>query len=67
MIYECTLAGVIDIISRQSLPFWWDDADKLPILEQLAVMAFNKVIIFVLRIFQIARQIMALLYVVDNK
>ena len=42
---ECTLVGLIDSISGQSLPFWWDDANKFAILEQLAVLAYNKVAI----------------------
>ena len=46
-ILECTIAAMTNIITRQSLPFWWDDAYKFSVLEDLAVMAFNKVRLFI--------------------
>ena len=30
-------------LSRQSLPFWWDDVADMSVLEKVTVDAFNKV------------------------
>ena len=42
-VVECTLAGMLHMISTRTIPFWWDDANDFSILEKLAVLAFNKV------------------------
>lgn len=39
-----TLAGALEISSRRTLPFFWDDASDFAVLEKLAVSAFNNVL-----------------------
>ncbi|XP_015775110.1 PREDICTED: uncharacterized protein LOC107353289 isoform X2 [Acropora digitifera] len=36
-----TLAAALDISSRRTLPFFWDDASDFSVLEKVAVSAFN--------------------------
>jgi hypothetical protein len=36
----------MELISQQTIPFWWDDAADFSILEKLSVAAFNRVIRF---------------------
>lgn len=40
---ECTLAGAMELASSRTLPFLWDDASDFPVIEKLAVAAFNQV------------------------
>jgi hypothetical protein len=35
--------GAMATLSRQSLPFWWDDVADMSVLEKVTVDAFNKV------------------------
>ena len=41
---EMTLAAALEISSRRTLPFFWDDASDFTVLEKLAVSAFNNVV-----------------------
>ena len=40
---ECSTAAGMELLSRQTVPFWWDDAANHKTLEDIAVAAFNKV------------------------
>ncbi|CAB4025452.1 Hypothetical predicted protein [Paramuricea clavata] len=39
---ECMLAATKEILSRQSLPYWWDDVNNFDVLEKVALASFNK-------------------------
>ena len=43
---ECTHAGILKMVTSQTLPFWWDDVSDFNTLEGLVVQTFNQVIIF---------------------
>lgn len=39
-----TIAAALEISSRRTLFFFWDDVSKFDVLEKLAVSAFNNVL-----------------------
>ena len=39
---ECTAAGALKLISKRTLPFWWDDASNFTVLvERLVFKLFS--------------------------
>jgi len=45
-ISELSTAAALKMISTQTVPIYWDDAEDFQVLQDLAVAVFNKVCLF---------------------